>query len=63
MGNTDLAVEGLFEGIQKTHRYIQGEFWTVIAKIIDKYGKTEFFDARNEFAVQMCQRISKVIFP
>lgn len=54
----EAAKEGLLEGIMSSHPYLQGEFWSVMLKIIDGYGKNKFVDARNEFAVEMCQRMA-----
>lgn len=54
----EAVVSGFLEGIQSSHRYLQGEFWTVMLKIIKAYGDTDRFDARNEWAVQMCKRMA-----
>ena len=62
MGCTELATEGLVQGILQTHRYLQGEFWTVMVNVIKAYGKTEYFDGRNEFAVEMCKRMGESAF-
>jgi len=63
MGNDvgDAVVDGLFTGIINSHRYLQGEFWPVMVKVlklIGKYGDTNSFDGRNQFAVEMCKRMA-----
>jgi len=60
MGNDvqEAVINGFLEGLQRSHRYLQGEFWGAMLKIIKKYGETEYFDARNEWAVKMCARMA-----
>jgi hypothetical protein len=52
------VMEGLLNGIFSTHRTLQGDFWDGMLKLIKKYGETKYFDARNEWAVKMCQRMA-----
>lgn len=59
MGVEKIVAEGILEGIQKSHRHLQGEFWTGMLNVMEHYGKTKWFDPRNEFAVKMCQRMAK----
>lgn len=54
----EAAIKGFLKGINSSHRYLQGEFWGVMLKIIKAYGETEHFDARNEWAVHMCKRMA-----
>ena len=53
------VLEGMLEGIQTSHRHLQGEFWLVMLKLIKKYGETDRYDGRNQFAVKMCQRMAE----
>jgi len=50
----DLA-NAIFDGITRSHRYLQGEFWMVMKEVIRKYSETEWVDARNQFAKDMCR--------
>ena len=59
MGSEDVVREGMFDGIQRSHRYLQGEFWKGMLKVIKNYGENKHFDARNEFAVKMCKRMGE----
>jgi hypothetical protein len=63
MGMMDIVVEGILLGLTRSHRYLQSEFWQAMSEVIIKYGNSENFDARNEWAVQMCKRMGKVRFP
>lgn len=54
----EAVIKGFLEGVNSSHRYLQGEFWGVMVKIIKEYGEKEHFDARNEWAVQMCKRMA-----
>lgn len=60
MGNDiqEAVINGFLDGLKYSHRYLQGEFWGAMLKIIKKYGETEHFDARNEWAVNMCRRMA-----
>jgi len=51
-------VNGLLQGINTSHRYLQGEFWGVMLKLIKAYGASEFHDPRNKWAVDMCKRMA-----
>lgn len=53
-------VNGMIEGINSKHRYLQGEFWNLMTKVIDQYSKQDnnYFDDRNEWARDMCKRIT-----
>jgi len=53
-----VVISGVTEALRTTHRYTQGEFWGSMLKIIKAYGEQEHFDARNEWAVKMCQRMA-----
>ena len=56
----DPFVKGMVDGINSQHRYLQGEFWNLMTKVIDQYSKQNdnHFDGRNEWARDMCKRIS-----
>jgi len=54
----EAVLEGMLEGINKSHRSLQGEFWGVMLKLIKKYGESKYFDPRNEWAVKMCRRMA-----
>jgi hypothetical protein len=53
------VLDGLLEGINTSHRYLQGEFWGLMLKLIKAYGDSKFHDARNKWAVDMCRRMAK----
>ena len=52
------VVEGLLQGINRSHRYLQGEFWQNMLKVINEYGNNKHFDGRNHYAVEMCKRMA-----
>jgi len=54
----EAVINGFLDGLKYSHRYLQGEFWGAMLKIIKKYGETKHFDARNEWAVKMCARMA-----
>lgn len=57
-GDIEEAVQdGLLEGLQRSHRELQSNFWKSMLIIIKKYGDTEYFDGRNGWAVEMCKRM------
>jgi len=58
-GVHEAVLEGFLAGVNRSHRYLQGEFWSTMLKVIKKYGESEYFDARNEFAVKMCKRMAE----
>ena len=50
--------EGIYKGITNEHRFLQGEFWVVMEKVIAKYQDAPC-DPRNEFATDMCKAMIK----
>ncbi|MFW6219611.1 MAG: hypothetical protein ACOC33_02080 [bacterium] len=55
----DVLAKAIFDGISKQHRYLQGEFWLVFAKVIQMYSETEWVDPRNKFAKDICKDFVK----
>lgn len=51
MGNEDEVLEFLFEKITHSHRTLQANFVRLIKGFLKQYGKLEYFDARNQGAV------------
>ena len=51
----------MLEGVLKSHRYLQNEFWNTIIHLMKKYAESEskFFDPRNENSRKMCEEIVK----
>jgi len=58
-GLDDVIKRAMLRTINTTHRYTQGEFWTMMMKIMDAYGEQEerYFDARNEWCKNACKRM------
>ena len=46
-----------FVALSRQHRTLQQNFWRMISKVVDMYGKTEFKDARNEHSVKWCKAV------
>lgn len=57
---SDVA-EMMLDGLFRTHRYLQGEFWNTIIHLMKKYAESDrrYFDPRNENARKMCEEIVK----
>ncbi len=53
--------EMMLEGVLRSHRYLQGEFWNTIIHLMKKYAESEprYFDPRNENSRKMCEEIVK----
>jgi len=51
----------MLEGVLRSHRYLQNEFWNTILHLMKKYSElgSEHFDLRNENARKMCEEIVK----
>ena len=58
-GNPQDVARVMLGQITKSHRFLQGEFWSSMLKVIKQYGELEHFDPRNEFAVKMCKRMAE----
>ena len=60
MGNDvqEAVQEGLLEGLQRSHRELQSNFWQSMLVVIKKYGDSDLFDGRNEWATKMCKRMA-----
>ena len=56
--DAEIIAEGIYQGIAKSHRYLQGEFWIVMEKVIRKYQDAPS-DPRNQFAKDMCRAMIK----
>jgi len=55
------VAEMMLEGVLRSHRYLQGEFWNTILQLMKKYAESDrkYFDPRNENARKMCEEIVK----
>ena len=64
MGYEEDVRKAMLAGINRSHRYIQQEFWSGMFKNIKEYGETNpnRYDARNEWAVRTCKEMSKVLY-
>jgi phosphoenolpyruvate-protein kinase (PTS system EI component) len=60
-GSKDDVIEGIIQGITKSHRHLQGEFWMAMAEVCKKYSELDdrYFDPRNAFAKDMTKRMSE----
>ena len=58
-GYQDQIVEGIVDGLAKSHRYLQGEFMMALGKALVEYGKIST-DARNQAGVEMSARMGIV---
>lgn len=52
MGRDDEVLEALFEQVTHSHRTLQANFVRTIQHFLERYGKQEHFDARNQAAVE-----------
>lgn len=58
--HSESVIDGMLQGIVGSHRYLQGEFWIGMRKLVEKYSQLDesmYFDGRNQFARQMCERM------
>jgi len=62
MGNEKLVLNSMLDGIQRSHRHLQQVFWNSMVNVMEQYSKTDQFDGRNSFAVEMCKRMSEVAY-
>lgn len=59
------AEQAILEGINRSHRTLQAEFWAGMKNVMVKYSqqdKSVFFDGRNEHCRDMTRRMSKAAF-
>lgn len=61
MGNEELVRKAMLEGITRSHRCIQQEFWTGMFKNIEEYGNSEEFDSRNIWAIRYCKQMADAL--
>ena len=52
MGVEDEVLEALFDKVTHSHRTLQATFVRTLKGFLGKYGQLEFFDARNQGAVE-----------
>ena len=60
-GSSDVVIEGMLDGINRSHRHLQYEFWNNFIVLMDKYSSQDedrFFDGRNLVCRQMTQRMA-----
>jgi hypothetical protein len=53
----DILAEAMCNGMIRSHRYLQGEFWKVFIKAMDMYADRAGTDPRNEWAVGAVKRM------
>ncbi|MCP4088220.1 MAG: hypothetical protein GY746_00290 [Gammaproteobacteria bacterium] len=58
-GNEKLVVKAINDSIERQHRTLQQDFWRAMFQVIEQYGQSEYFDGRNEQAVQACKNIAE----
>lgn len=60
-GSKDKVVDGIIQGLTKSHRYLQGEFWMAMIEVCKKYSELEdrYFDPRNAFAKDLAKRMAE----
>lgn len=53
--------EMMLEGVLRSHRYLQGEFWNTMIHLMKKYAESDrkYFDPQNENSRKMCEEIVK----
>lgn len=51
--------EEFFKGLINEHRTLQQNFWRSIAKVIQLYSETKFFDLRNEDSIEWCKKVNQ----
>jgi len=61
--NYEQISKGILDGITRSHRYLQSEFWMAMTKVIEQYGNIpkEYQDARNEYAINDCRTMSDAL--
>ena len=61
--NSEQIAKGILDGITRSHRYLQNEFWMAMTKVIENYGNlpSEYQDARNAYAVKDCNVMSDAL--
>ena len=55
------VAEMMLEGVLRSHRYLQGEFWNTMIHLMKKYAESDrkYFDPQNENSRKMCEEIVK----
>lgn len=55
------VAEMMLEGVLRSHRYLQGEFWNTMMHLMKKYAESDrkYFDPQNENSRKMCEEIVK----
>ena len=56
------VIAGMLQGMGRTHRYIQSEFWRGMLEFIKQTSKLENFDGRNEWTQDLCARMYQAGF-
>jgi hypothetical protein len=53
--------EMMLEGVLRSHRYLQGEFWNTMIHLMKKYAESDrkYFDPQNENSRKMGEEIVK----
>jgi hypothetical protein len=51
----------MLEGVLRSHRFLQGEFWNTMIHLMKKYAESDrkYFDPQNENSRKMCEEIVK----
>lgn len=57
--DTDEVAKEIFAVVSSSHRTLQANFFRAIQTVVNEYAKTEYFDPRNEKAVEYCKLVSE----
>ena len=61
MGCDQAVQAGIFAGLERTHRYLQGQGIVAILTALGEYGHEARTDPRNEHAVQTCKLLTTAL--
>jgi hypothetical protein len=64
MGSEEKMATILLRCITRDHRTLQQSFWTIMFKVMEKYGKLDkvrYSDLRNEDSIKNCEEVTKVM--
>lgn len=61
-GSHETIILGMLDGITKSHRFLQSEFWAGMICLMARYGDLpeHCFDARNEVYQRVTKRMARV---
>jgi len=62
MGSHVRVRDAFLEVLKSEHRTIQQDFWSIMFDVIYEYSKTEYYDGRNEQAIDVCKKLTNTMF-